>query len=288
MAMTHPDHSVSVAPSNTDQLRAWDGDEGAYWAAHAEHFDRSVAEHHRRFLAAASIAETDRVLDIGCGTGQVTRDAARAASRGSALGVDLSSQMLDYARQRAAAEGLGNASFLQADAQIHDFGLAAFDVAVSRTGAMFFADPVAAFTNLGRAVAPDGRLVLLAWQSLVANEWIREISGALAAGRDLPLPPPDAPGPFSLSDPERVRSLLTSAGFSDVAFEAVEVPMWFGTDARDAQRFVTGLLGWMLGSLDEAGRARALDDLGTTLAAHATPAGVMFDSAAWLITATRP
>jgi SAM-dependent methyltransferase len=288
MTVTHPDHSVSVALSNTEQLRAWDGGEGAYWTAHAEHFDRAIVEHHRRFLAAASIAETDRVLDIGCGTGQVTRDAARAASRGSALGVDLSSQMLDYARQRAAAEGLENASFLQADAQIHDFAPAAFDVAVSRTGAMFFGDPVAAFTNIAGAVAPGGRLVLLAWQGLAANEWIREISIALAAGRDRPAPPVDLPGPFSLSDPSRVRSLLTASGFADVALEAVEAPMWFGADADDAQRFAVGLLDWMLEGLDEAGRARALDDLRTTLAAHATPGGVMFDSAAWLITASRP
>ncbi|HWC69068.1 MAG TPA: methyltransferase domain-containing protein [Acidimicrobiales bacterium] len=281
-------HSALAAPSNVEQLRAWDGDEGAYWATHAEYFDRAVAEHHRQLLAAAAIAEADRVLDIGCGTGQVTRDAARAATGGSALGVDLSSQMLAYARQRAAAEGLANASFLQADAQVHDFAAASFDVAVSRTGAMFFGDPVAAFGNISRALAPGSRLVLLAWQSVATNEWIREISGALAAGRDQAPPPPDAPGPFSLSDPDRVRSLLTAAGFSAVGLAAVEAPMWFGHDADDAQRFVLGLAGWMLEGLDDAGRARALDALRATVAAHATPEGVLFGSVAWLITAIHP
>ena len=73
---------------------------------------------------------------------------------GSALGVDLSAPMLDHARRVAEAEGLTNVSFLQADAQIHPFEPASFDVAVCRTSAMFFADPVAALANIGRALRP--------------------------------------------------------------------------------------------------------------------------------------
>ena len=103
---------------------------------------------------------------------------------------------------------------------------------------MFFGDLTAAFTNIGHALVPGGRLVLVAWQPLPANEWIREISGALAAGRDLPAPPPDAPGPFSLSDPDRVRSILTAAGFTGIEMEGTTAGMWFGTDADDAHRFV--------------------------------------------------
>ena len=94
------------------------------------------------------------MLDIGCGTGQTTRDAARAASAGSALGVDLSSRMLDYARRRAAEEGVTNVTFAQADAQIHPFEPGAYDVAISRTAAMFFGDHVAAFTQHRPGPAP--------------------------------------------------------------------------------------------------------------------------------------
>lgn len=279
--------AVPVHPSNADQLRAWDGDEGAYWAEHAEHFDRSVAAYHDRLLAAAAITGTDRVLDIGCGTGQTTRDAARAAAGGSAVGVDLSARMLEVARRRAAQEGVTNAAFEQADAQIHPFPPESFDLAISRTGAMFFADLTAAFTNIGRALVRGGRIVLVAWQPLAANQWIREISSALAAGRDLPAPPPDAPGPFSLSDPDRVRGILTAAGFTGVELDGTDAGMWFGADAEDAHRFVLGLMGWMLQGLDETGRARAVDGLQTTMAAHQTGDGVVFGSAAWTITATR-
>ena len=181
-------NAVIADPSNAEQLRAWDGDEGAYWAANADRFDRGIAAYHDAFLAAADIGAADHVLDIGCGTGQTTRDAARAASSGSVLGVDLSSQMIDHARRRAAQEGISNVRFEQADAQVYPFETAAFDVAISRTGAMFFGDIVAAFTNIGRALRPSGRLTLLTWQPLPNNEWIREISTALAAGRDLPAP----------------------------------------------------------------------------------------------------
>jgi SAM-dependent methyltransferase len=280
-------NAVPVASSNVEQLRAWDGNEGEYWADNAEYFDRSIAVHHQRLLAAAAIGERDHVLDIGCGTGQTTRDAGRAAPAGAALGVDLSSQMLDYARRRAIDEGVTNVTFEQADAQIHPFEPGAYDVAISRTAAMFFGDHVAAFRNIGRALRPGGRLVLVTWQALPGNEWIREIAGALAAGRDLPAPPPDA-GPFTLSNPDRVRALLSTAGFTDVELEGTTAGMWFGHDADDAQRFVLGLMGWMLEGLDDAGRSRAIDALHATMTGHETADGVVFDSAAWTIQATRP
>jgi SAM-dependent methyltransferase len=278
---------LTVDASNAEQAKAWDGDEGSYWADNAGHFDRAVAAYHGPFMSGAGITPTDLVLDIGCGTGQTTRDAARAAVSGAVLGVDLSSRMIEYARRAAGREGLGNVLFEQVDAQVHPFVPAGFDVAISRTGAMFFGDPVEAFTNVAWALRPGGRLVLLTWQGPASNEWIQELSGALAAGRDLPLPPADAPGPFSLSDPDRVRAILGSAGFGGVELGASSKPMWFGHDTGDAERFVLGLLGWMLQGLDDSARAQAHANLRATLAAHATGEGVLFGSSTWTIRATR-
>lgn len=278
---------VPVHPSNADQVRAWDGEEGAYWAAHADHFERALAAHQQRLFDAAAIARSDRVLDVGCGTGGTTRDAARAAPEGSAVGVDLSAAMLDVARARAASEGLTNVRFEQADAQIHPFAPASFDVAIGQTSAMFFGDRVAGLANVGRALRSGGRLALLTWQSFAANEWIRELSGALAGGRELPTPPPDAPGPFTLSDPDVIRAVLTAAGYRDITIEPAVAPMWFGHDAEDAFRLVHGLMAWMLDGLDDAGRTRALDDLRATIESHETPDGVLYESATWAIRATR-
>jgi SAM-dependent methyltransferase len=284
--------SVTVARANPqvtgpDEFSAPTGNEGSYWAAHADDFDRGIAAYHRPFLEAAGIRDGDRVLDIGCGTGQTTRDAARAAKSGSVLGVDLSSQMLEYARRRAVEERVGNIVFEQADAQVHPFEAGTFDVAISRTGAMFFGDPVAAFANISRALRPGGRLALLTWQGPGPNVWIRELSGALAAGRDLPLPPPEAPGPFALSDPERVRAILTAAGYTDIRLDGRSEPMWFGDNAERASGFVLGLMGWMLEELDDARRAQALDNLRISLSAHETGRGVLYESATWTIHAIR-
>jgi SAM-dependent methyltransferase len=280
-------NAVPVDPTNVDQLRAWDGGEGAYWAAHADHFEQALVRYDEPFFAAADIGRADRVLDIGCGTGKTTRDAARAAGAGSALGVDMSSAMLEVARRRAASEGLDNVRFEQADAQIHPFEPGAFDVAIGCTSAMFFGDRVRALANIGRALRPGSRLVLLTWQAITGNEWIREFTTALAAGRDLPAPAPDAPSPFTLADPDVSRSVLTSAGYAEITVEGEEAPMWFGVDADDAYQLVLGLLGWMLEGLDEDSRARAQDALRATIAAHETPDGVLYESAAWIIRATR-
>jgi SAM-dependent methyltransferase len=211
---------AEVDSSNVEQLSEWDGDAGAYWAAHADRFEERLAGYHDQFLAAAAIEATTNVLDIGCGNGQTTRDAARCAAGGSALGVDLSSRMIERARQLAAREHVANATFLQADAQVHPFPDQAFDIATSRHGAMFFGDPAVAFANIARAVCSGGRLVLLTWQPLQHNEWQSVFRAALAGGRELPTPPPGAPGPASLSDPDRVRRLLTSTGFVEVRLRA--------------------------------------------------------------------
>jgi SAM-dependent methyltransferase len=281
--------SLQVDPSNAAAAAAWNGDDGEHWVTHADLYDRSVARYHGPLLDAAGIAEEHRVLDIGCGNGQTTRDAARLASRGDALGVDLSAQLVANARRLAHEQGITNATFLQADAQAHPFEVGSFDVAISRTGAMFFGDAGAAFGNIADALVPGGRLALLVWQSPVRNEWFTDFRAALLAGRPPPSPPAGAPGPFSLAEPERVRALLTGAGFVDVALDAMSEPMYFGATADDADRFVRslGFTRWMLQDLDDRARAGALEALRRSIDAHETPEGVVYSSATWVITATR-
>ena len=275
--------------ANAEQARSWDGDDGDHWTENAAQYEAAVAAPYARMREALAIKPADRVLDIGCGTGETTIDAARAAREGSALGVDLSSRMLAYARERARNAGVVNATFEQADAQVHPFEAGVFDLAMSRTGGMFFADPVAAYRNIGRALRPSGRLVLLTWQGIERNEWIREVQTAFAAGRDMQGPPPSGPGPFSLSEPDVVRSVLERAGFRDVELTPVEEPFSFGRNADEAYAFMStsGLARGMLGEADDATRARALRDLRATFEAHDTGNGVIYRSAAWIISAVR-
>ena len=178
-------------PSGSTPRRA----AGARRIVHAALLDNEVRPHNERFRAAAQVGSGNRVLDIGCGTGQSTREAARAASGGSALGVDLSAQAVDLARQLSEREGLRNVTYLQADAQVHRFPPRHFDLCISRFGTMFFADPAAAFSNIGTALRPGGRLVMLVWQGRDRNVWSTAIRQAIV-GPDALRPDQPGPGPI--------------------------------------------------------------------------------------------
>ena len=288
MTTTDDRDRLSVAPGNNDQLAAWDGDEGAVWAAHPEFFDSSVRHLHRRLVEAAAVAPDDRVLDLGCGSGQCTRDAARQATRGEAVGIDLSRPMLRVAEETAAREGLGNVRFVHGDAQVHPFEPGTFDVADSRTGAMFFADQVAAFTNVARALRPGGRLALVSWRSAAENEWFTSLVHALRPDLPVIAPPPDAPSPFRHADPDVTTSILTAGGFEQVALTPLDAPMYFGRDAEEGFRVVSDLLAWMVREVEPAERVESLARLRGLLQAHETGDGVAMGCAAWLITAARP
>lgn len=288
MAKVDTDMGREIA--NAEQAKAWDGEEGLRWAEHAERYESAAPRHLERMFHATAIAPTDAVLDVGCGTGGTTRDAARRAPEGSALGIDLSGPMLRRAREQSRAEGLANVTFVHADAQVHPFDESTCDLAISSFGGMFFDDPVAAYTNIGRALRPNGRLALLVWRELPRNEWVSEIRAALALGRDLPVPPPDAPTPFSFADPDRVRRILGDAGYTEIAFESVEEPLTVGADADDAYAFMRtmGIVEGLLHDVDGAGRARGLTQLRASVDAHAGADGVQYGTSAWLVTAQRP
>jgi SAM-dependent methyltransferase len=275
--------------ANPEQLAAWDGHEGDQWTEHADRYERSGWRQWERFVDAGLIGAHDSVLDIGCGTGRPTRDAARLATSGSVLGIDLSARMLQRARECSEAEGLTNVAFVQGDAQVFAFEPDSCDVAMSSFGVMFFCDPVAAFSNIGRALRRDGRLALLAWRELERNEWLMALREALAVGRDLPVPPPNAPTPFALADPDRVRGLLGDAGYEAVDFRPIDEPVELGRDTADAYAFVEtmGIVEGLTQGLDDGTRQRAMSQVREMLAAHETADGVLLGSAAWLITARR-
>ena len=287
MDMAEPQGAAACA--NAEQAAEWDGPAGAHRTRHAAVFDAEARPHNERFRAAAAVSARDRVLDVGCGTGQTTRDAARAAVDGNALGVDLSAQMLDHARRRSREEGLTNVSFLQADAQVHRFPAASFEVCISRFGTMFFADPVAAFSNIGHALRPGGRLVLMVWQARDRNEWTTAVREALAGDNPVPPPPAEGPHPFSLADPAVAGGILAAAGFADIGFTDVHEPVFYGPDCAVALDVVRGLRSTrdLLAGLDAGETEQALRRLRATLAAHQTGDGVVFDARTWIITARR-
>jgi SAM-dependent methyltransferase len=208
------------------------------------------------------------------------------APAGSALGVDISVPAIERARELAEAQGVRNVTFEQADAQVHRFGRERFDLVISRFGAMFFADPVAAFANLGRALRADGRLVMMVWQGGDRNEWNVAINRCLEGPAAAASAGPD---PFSLADPPAVTGILEAAGFGDVTFTDVREPMYFGPDVATALEWIRGFACTeeALDRLDPSAAARALGRLWVMLAEHNGDRGVRFGSRAWIVTARR-
>jgi SAM-dependent methyltransferase len=247
-------------------------------------YDEELRAHNERLRSAAGIRSGERVLDIGCGAGQTTREAARAAAPGEALGIDVSEAALERARELAAAEGVRNVSFELGDAQTHPFEAGRFDVAISRFGTMFFSDPIAAFGNIARALRPDGRLVAIVWQRHGDNEWAVAIDEAVGSRMG------EGMNPFSLGDPDVTAPILERAGFGDVRFEDAQEPMFFGSDVAEALEWVTGFSDVQdaLDAVAPDARERALQRLREALGARCHPdRGVSFVSRAWLVTARR-
>jgi SAM-dependent methyltransferase len=247
-------------------------------------YDAELVRYDEVLWPAWGVGVRDRVADIGCGGGRTTRRAARLAVEGSALGVDVSAGAVAAARRLARAEGLRNITFECGDAQVHPFPEGRFDLAISRFGTMFFEDPVAAFANIGRALRPDGRLVMMVWQAQERNEWAVAIDRILAAHAV-----PGGPDAFSLGDPAMTTTVLDAAGFADVTFTEVRRPVYYGPDVAAALAWVRGFAGTSsaLAGLDPSGAEAAVGRLRELMAEHVSGDGVWFDSGAWIVTARR-
>jgi SAM-dependent methyltransferase len=250
-------------------------------------YDLELRHHNEALRLAYGIRPSDRVLDVGCGSGQTTREAARMASEGAVVGMDRSEAMVERAVALTRAAGIRNVEYECRDVERHAFAPDAFDVAISRFGTMFFADPIAAFTNVRRALRPDGRLVMMVWQARHRNEWTQSIARALTGD---PAPLREAEQAFSLGDPDTVERIFQAAGFEALAFDEVRAPVCYGPDADAALAFVSQFanVSATVGALGEPERERALGRLCQLFETHRTPEGVCFDSRAWIVKARRP
>jgi SAM-dependent methyltransferase len=274
---------------NAGQLEQW-AREGEQWVAEADRYDAMLQSFGAAVLAAASLSPGERVADVGCGNGAMTIDAARRVGpNGRALGIDISTPMLDLGRRRAKEAGIGNVEFVEADAQVHPFG-GSLDAILSRFGVMFFDDAEAAFANLASALRPRGRIAFVCWQDLFQNQWMLIPGAAAAQHVGLPQMEPGAPGPFALADADRVEHLLASAGFQDVSLESIARPMRVGSDVDDTVAFFesTDIARRLMADAPPDKVVAALDSIRDALVPHAGEEGVVLSGTAWLVTARKP
>ncbi|MGD9762321.1 MAG: class I SAM-dependent methyltransferase [Candidatus Binatia bacterium] len=285
---------LPAAGPNAEQITYWNESAGPKWSTLQALIDEQLRALGLLAMERANPRPGERALDVGCGCGEATLELARRVAPGGAVtGIDVSAPMLERAAAQSPVPGV-DLRFELADAQTHAFAPEAFDLLYSRFGVMFFADPDAAFANLIRALKRGGRLAFICWQSPQDNPWMTVPLDAALQHVPAPSPPPPAtaPGPFAFADPERVRGILTRAGFVNVALEPVRMMLTLGGggDLDTAVDYVMRI-GPTSRLLEEAGnpalRPRVIAAIRAALVPFATARGVRMDSATWIATAWR-
>ena len=285
-----------MAKQNAYQIADWNGQSGERWVANQARLDAMLEVFGQAAMEAAAPATGERVLDVGCGAGASSLAlAARVGAGGQVLGVDISEPLIG--RARALAPPDSPARFRVADASSAELPEGPFDILFSRFGVMFFDDPTGAFAHMRRALRPGGRVAFVCWRGAAENDWVR-LPMAAIKGIVPPTAPPDpeAPGPFSFADRERVARILTAAGFTDVAIEPFDASIPFGEGGtRDAaiddaveMAFEVGPLSRALADQPDDIRARASAAVRAAFAGRPGERSVMVDGAAWIVMARNP
>ena len=280
-----------MAP-NEQQVAAWNGGESVHYVGHADRYDRQLAPFTGALLEQARLTPPRSLLDVGCGCGALTLAATRVAD--AAIGLDISVPLTEVASERARAARIDNVEFVVADAQTHVLAPDTFDLVVSQFGLMFFDEPVRAFSNVRRSLAPDGRLAFVSWQGLHMNEWLALIADEVANYAEIPEFGGIARGPgmFALKDQGETTALLEAAGFAEVTFGPLTPTILIGGGgtADESVDFLLGM-GMIRGLLGIAGsdaHDNVVEAVRRSVGERYEPGvGVRLGAAAWLVTARK-
>jgi ubiquinone/menaquinone biosynthesis C-methylase UbiE len=280
---------------NADHIQVWNDIIAPKFTRFRNVFVEAALQHSRLALEELTIPWGARVLDVGCGFGETSIDlACRVGSSGRVVGIDCMRMPIETARADATRASLSNVQFVVGDAQTHAFD-PVFDVCFSRFGTMFFCSPVAALTNLRRALVPGGRLLMIVWRTLDDNPYMR-IPKQVALEH---LPPHDerapscGPGPFSMAHREAVTEMLHRSGYVDVAFRRIDVEMSAGETVEDAvaMALAVGPAGEILREAGPEGEKKLPlieTELRSVFGRYLRDNGVFLASSSWAITASSP
>ena len=254
-----------------------------------------LTHHSAKIFPSLEVHEGDRAVDVGCGFGDTAIALAkRAGPSGSVLGIDCCEAFLEIARGDAAAAGVDNVEFVEADVQFYPFE-GEFDFCFSRFGTQFFENPVAGLKSMRRALKPGGTMTMIVWRGIEDNPWLGMAKEIVL--RFLPPPGDDArtcgPGPFSMANQDMVTKQLEISGYTGIAFERVDAPLMVGNSPDDAVGFqlALGPAGEVFreaGEEAESKRAEITAALTAELGKYETGEGVVLPSSSWVITARNP
>ena len=285
-----------IATANEEAIRAWDGPLFDAFVRFRHVMTTGLGAHGEQALRLVAPRPGQRVLDIGCGFGDATqRIAGLVGATGEVLGVDAAPRFIEAASQDAREAGVSNVRFAVADIEMTTFA-ERFDLAFSRMGTMFFANPVAALRNVRKALHPGGGLVMVVWRAKIENDWLyrpQTITERFVTKPEEYDEPTCGPGPFSMANADTTSGILLSAGFKDIALRRCDIPITIGLDIDEAVELVMSLgpAGEILRLAGERAAhlhepvAEALRD---GLADWAGPDGVIAPASTWIVTADAP
>ncbi len=274
---------------NADQIAYWNGPGGQRWAGRQQAQDILLGPVLDILVDRAGPKAGERIVDVGCGSGATTIAFAQKVGRaGYVLGADVSGPMLARARQAAPADMPGD--FVLADATVHPFDPASFDLLVSRFGVMFFADPALSFANLRKALKPSGRLAFACWREPRENPWMMTpLQAVYKHVPKLPQQGPEDPGPFAFASEERVQRILSTAGFAGIKMEAcnlsLDIAIGRGLDAAVQGALEIGPASRALDGQPPEVRAAAAHSIREALAPFAKGQAVPLPGSIWIVTA---
>lgn len=294
--MNKLDQTIAPLPTDTAFVQFWNEVLAPKFIRFKHILVGGLSKHSEAIFPTLPVHQGDRVLDVGCGFGDTAiRLAALVGPDGSVTGIDCCDAFLDDARREARARGLTNVSFVRGDAEIV-LPTNQFDFVFARFGTMFFANPVAGLRNMRKALRPGGRMVHIVWRARADNPWLSMAKDIVL--RFLPPPGEDAqtcgPGPFSMTNEDTVRAMMTAAGYGEIEFRRVDAPVLVGKDVSDAIAFqlAIGPAGEVFreaGALAEEKRPEIEAALAQAISRQTlSDDGIVMESSSWVISAINP
>jgi SAM-dependent methyltransferase len=286
----------TVASANEEAIEAWNGVLFDRFVQFRDVILAALGKHGEEALRRYPPGKGDRVLDIGCGFGDTTQRLAELAGpEGRAVGFDAAERFIETAREEAKQAGAANASFVVGDLEVTTFD-EQFDLAFSRFGTMFFANPVAALRNVRRALKPGGRLCMVVWRRKLDNDWVHRAE--LVVEKYLTEPedsdePTCGPGPFSMADADTTSHILINAGFEDIVLHRCDISYLMGRDLEEAValNMALGPAGEVIRLAGEEAdeiRPQLAKEIGEALSDFVSPQGVIGPSSTWIVGARAP
>ncbi len=206
---------------NIEQSEYWNEKSGPKWVKVDEPLNERFSILTNELFFRADIKKNDKVLDVGCGSGQTSFRASKLVGKnGRVTGADISEILLNFAKSKFCNSN--NLEFNICDIQNYKFKANSFDKVISRFGVMFFENPIEAFTNIKLSMKPNGSLNFVCWSNMQENDFFYEGLEIIAEYAKQNLPPiTKSPGPFAFSDKDYIEKILKKSEFRDIIIETV-------------------------------------------------------------------